>query len=169
MSPFVLYNRGHDQSVMKEYTGWPTKAEAAATLGMSEKTIERLAAHGRIQQAYRRIPNRRPTPVFNPRDIEKLKGETVAGQPFIVDVSEEGSERALAKPPAKREEIAALVLQALAAPKTAPSVKLYLTVGEAAEYTGLSATFIRRKIKAAELSALRDRGWKIRRADLEKL
>jgi excisionase family DNA binding protein len=76
---------------------------------------------------------------------------------------------ALATLPAKREELAAMVLQALAAPRTAPSVKLYLTVTEAAEYTGLTETLLRHKIKDGELKALKDRGWKIRRADLEKL
>jgi hypothetical protein len=71
----------------QDYTGWPTKAEAAELLGMSEKTIERLATRGEIQQAYRRIPNRRPTPVFNPADIETLKGQTASGKAFVVPES----------------------------------------------------------------------------------
>src|SRR5205823_7292844 len=66
-----------------DYSDWLTKAEAAQVLQCAEKTIERLAARGKIQQASRRVPNRRPIAVFHPKDIEKLKAETLTTQPFI--------------------------------------------------------------------------------------
>jgi len=47
--------------------------------------------------------------------------------------------------------------------------KPYLTVDEAAAYTGLSQAFLKRMIKLGTLSAIKDRGWKIRRKDLEAL
>jgi hypothetical protein len=46
---------------------------------------------------------------------------------------------------------------------------LFLTLPEASEYSGLSMTLLKRKIRSGELAALKDRGWKVRRLDLEKI
>lgn len=47
--------------------------------------------------------------------------------------------------------------------------KLFLTIEEAAQYSGLSQAYLRNQVHKGHLSALKDRGWKIRRADLDKL
>jgi excisionase family DNA binding protein len=46
---------------------------------------------------------------------------------------------------------------------------LFLSLSEAARYTGLTEAFLRRKIDCGELPALKDRGWKLRRADLRRI
>jgi len=46
---------------------------------------------------------------------------------------------------------------------------LFLSLSEAACHTGLSEAFLRRKIHSGELPAIKDRGWKLRRADLRKI
>jgi hypothetical protein len=40
---------------------------------------------------------------------------------------------------------------------------------EASKYSGLSMTLLKRKIRSGELAALKDRGWRVRRSDLEKI
>lgn len=51
----------------------------------------------------------------------------------------------------------------------AAGVRLFLSLAEASRYTGLSAALLARKIRLGELPALRDRAWKIRKSDLDKL
>jgi excisionase family DNA binding protein len=46
---------------------------------------------------------------------------------------------------------------------------LFLSLSEAARYTGLTEAFLRRKIDCGELPAIKDRGWKLRRADLRRI
>ena len=46
---------------------------------------------------------------------------------------------------------------------------LFLALPEASKYSGLSMTLLKRKIRSGELAALKDRGWRIRRSDLEKI
>ncbi len=56
---------------------------------------------------------------------------------------------------------------ALQRPQVAVNEKFYLTLGEAVELSGLSRAFLLRQIKGGELKAIKDRGWKIRRSELE--
>ena len=46
---------------------------------------------------------------------------------------------------------------------------LFLSLSEAAYYTGLTEGFLRRKIRCGELPAIKDRGWKLRKADLRRI
>jgi SM-20-related protein len=47
--------------------------------------------------------------------------------------------------------------------------KLYLTLAEASEFSGLSFEYLERLVNENKLTAIDDGGWKIRRADLEEL
>jgi len=47
--------------------------------------------------------------------------------------------------------------------------RLFLSLPEASEYTGLSRALLRRKIRSGELAAIQDRGWRVRRSDLDKI
>ena len=47
--------------------------------------------------------------------------------------------------------------------------KLWLTLPEAADYTGLSETFLRRLVCHGKLASVRDRARKVRRTDLDSL
>jgi excisionase family DNA binding protein len=47
--------------------------------------------------------------------------------------------------------------------------KVYLTIDEASELSGLSKDYLRSKIKSAELKSLSDGVDKVRRADVERL
>ena len=147
---------------------WKTKAEAAAILGCSVKTVERLVAAGKISKEMRRMTGRKPLPVFNPEDIEREREESAVLKPL--PVAEEGSGGALMRQ--ERENGAGFFAQFAAAvgnPQLRLGEKVYLTLEEASAYSGLSKTWLLRKVKAGELEAFKDGGWKIRRSELEEL
>ena len=158
-----------------QFSDWLSKATAAQILGCSEKTIERLATQKKIQKVMLRIPGRRSTPVYHPGDVETLRSASARLEPFPV-----------ASPAAPRGKAAALVpagpsgrsagdmfLQLLTSgiprPSIGPRHKLFLTLKEAAEYSGMSRGWLLSKIKDGELAAIKVGGWKIRRSDLEQL
>jgi excisionase family DNA binding protein len=53
-------------------------------------------------------------------------------------------------------------------PEASPA-PLFLSISEAGRYSGLSVPFLKRKIDSGELRAIKDRGWKVRKADLRKI
>ena len=50
-----------------------------------------------------------------------------------------------------------------------PSEKLFLTLDEAVEYTGLTRAFLKRAIGEGVIEAIKDRSWKVRCSDLEEI
>ena len=50
-----------------------------------------------------------------------------------------------------------------------PGPKLYLTLEEASQYSGLSSKYLQKLVEEERLTAVDDDGLKIRRADLESL
>ena len=147
---------------------WKTKNEAAAILGCSVKTVDRLAAAGKIKKQERRVPGRRPLPVFNPKDIERKLEESAVLK--AVPVSEQGSGGALMRQQkGNGAEFFAQFAASMANPQLRLGEKVYLTLGEASAYSGLSRTLLLRKVKSGEVKAFKDGGWKIRRSELEEL
>ena len=59
--------------------------------------------------------------------------------------------------------------QALQVQLPQPAVKMYLTLEEASQLSGLSLKYLRGLIDEQKLAAIADGGWKIRRKDLESL
>ena len=155
----------------QQLDAWKSKTEAAQILGCSLKTIERLATQKKIQKAMRRIPGRKAKPVYHPGDIEAIRAGTAQLEPF------QGGEHepAAALAPARRNSGFELLLQLLSnsgpvtPAATAPRHKLFLTLKEAVDYSGMSRGWLLNKIKAGELHAIKAGGWKIRRSDLEKV
>ena len=81
--------------VVDQLDDWKTQAEAAEILKCSQKTVGRMAAQKKIQRVLRRVPGRKPMPVFNPDDIETIRAETVQVEPF--PVTERRERKALAR------------------------------------------------------------------------
>jgi excisionase family DNA binding protein len=65
----------------QNFGGWLPKMEVAETLGISERTLERLIQQKRIRRAYRRVPGRKPVAVLHPEDVKALQRETVTAAP----------------------------------------------------------------------------------------
>jgi excisionase family DNA binding protein len=143
---------------------WLTKSAVAARLGVSEKTVERLAQRGQLHRKTRRIPGRRNTPVYSPDDVNKIQEENLRAPtgpgPLALAV------RNLAAIE-QRVDVASRVSSKPAT--LPPALNSFLTVDEAAEYLNCSPTFIRRAIKEGHLPAIKDGCTRIRWRDLEKL
>ena len=149
---------------------WKTQAEAAEILKCSEKTISRMAGQNKIQRALRRVPGRKPMPVFNPIDVERIRSETMEVKPFPVAGAKEA--KSLARVPSQDgvKLLAQLFAERLSSSRSVPvEQKVFLKLNEASEYMGMPKAWLRRQIKDGKLKAVLAGGWRIRRADLENL
>ena len=166
---------------MDDLSTWKTKAEAAAILGTSEKAIERYANKGTIRRAERLIPGRRPLPVYHPEDIDKLKGQTIEATP--VEESPKKLPRDVRKavaatagqsmellPPNVKTAIVSARIEAELVPVYR---RLYLSLDEAARYSGLGIGYLRKLVEEGTLEVKRGAGPNrtdvVKRTDLERL
>lgn len=175
---------------------WLLTMEAAMRIGCSTRTIERLAADGKLEKRFRPQKGSPDVAVFSPESVaEEAARRQRAPAPFVLgavptshDPSGNGNSRepaavgmrALRKPDSSYSGedlirgLALLLSKALPSPPSPPvaatvAETLYLTLPDAAAFTGLSRTFLTRMIKLGTLTAIKDRGWKIRKKDLEAL
>jgi len=157
-----------------DYATWLTKAQAAAALSVSTKTIEKYAQAGQIEQAAYRRPTGGPKlAVYNPADVDRLQHPVPA--PFVVPpgvrFARPSTAVAPVAPPSPGEDLVRALLHGLrqSAPTAPKSETVFLTLAEAAGFTGLTVTRLRRQCQQGTLPAIKDRGWKIRRVDLANL
>jgi excisionase family DNA binding protein len=168
------------------YADWLTKDAAAAALGVTPKTIERLAAAGTIHQGATRPQGRGPLrAVYHPDDVARLVQERrTEARAFVLPagvtspVSGNGHGRAealqIAAPELSRSgedllKAFAVALRQMSETSQTPAPTLFLTIPEAATLAGLPAADIRRAVEAGELKARKTArgGYRIRRKDLE--
>lgn len=167
-----------------DYSTWLNKKQAADAIGVTTKTVERLAHDRQIQQArWRRPTGGPPLAVYHPADVARLAaarrpapstGFLVPAEHLPAKGNGANGTGGLALVPAgampSDEVLRALLATALAAvSETSQTSRLFLTIAEAAAESGLTPTCLRRLIREQQLPAIRDRGWRIRRRDLEQL
>jgi hypothetical protein len=173
-------------STANHLASWYTEEQAAAKLGISARSFQRLIAEGKSNQ-YSYAPEKRrrprgngkkPEPVFNPQDVDQLaqlasthlvpvanpaNPATTGTALAKLAKSSDSKQLQLAKelPPALTF---ALRLMERMRELSTPADKLYLTIPEAAKVSGLSQSFIRRN---ASRLGFKDGGtWKIPRTNL---
>src|SRR5690242_12118850 len=56
---------------MPDLSTWLTKQQASETIGVSSKTVEKLAADGKLQWAKRPQPGSPPQTVYHPDDVKR--------------------------------------------------------------------------------------------------
>lgn len=167
-----------------DYSTWLTKQQAADAIGVTTKSVERFVQAGQIQQARWQRDGRGPLlAVYHPADVDRIASARRQGSPapFVVpaaaDVPANGNGRGageLALVPSA-DGTAEAVVRALglliskAMSETSQTSALFVTVKDASALTGLSQAYLLRKIGDLSLPAIRDRGWRIRRKDLEAL
>src|SRR4051794_22390329 len=117
---------------------WPDKHAAAATLGLSLRSVERLISQKKIRVKHRPILGRKPLTILNPEDIERIKAEVL---PPVPAPGKTGSALVPHRPVK-----AADMLAALTPPRVPLDKKLFLTLREASEFSGLPQTYLRRLI-----------------------
>jgi hypothetical protein len=177
-----------------DYSTWLTKQEAAERIGVTTKTVERFVQAGQIQQARWQRDGRGPLlAVYFPDDVDRMALERQRGPlpPFLVpksaDVPTNGNGHGLMSTNnvlASTEPVSidndpirqlfAAALRAVMSQTSQTSARiggerLYLTLPEAAAWTGLTEAYLRRKCRDGSLPAIKDQGWKIKRTDLETL
>jgi excisionase family DNA binding protein len=146
-----------------DFSDWLTKLEAVEQLGISERTLERLIQKRRIRMADRMVPGRKPIKVIHPGDFATLKAETV---PALPHQEEETSTDVALRPPGQAvQQFFHSLLTTLPYPPRA----LSLSLKEAAAYTGFSQAYLLRQVKEGKLEAIRDRGYRLLRRDLDRL
>ena len=150
-----------------DLSGWPTKAEAAAQLDTSARTIERMISDGRIEGKRRRNANGTRETVCNPRDIENLQPATHL-MPETSAVTPIARNEIIGRPDPLELMAAALAALAGQQQPIREEPRAWLTVKEAADYNGLSEALLRRAIRTGKLAAVKDRRWKINRAALDQ-
>ena len=106
------------------YKDWLTKKEAAAFLRVSEKTVERLAGKGDGRRAIRKRQGTRPSPVYSPDDLARVR-EAQAPQVALVPPEAEAAPQAQALAPIYLPA----VLQALIGPHTTDVPWVHLNKG----------------------------------------
>jgi excisionase family DNA binding protein len=162
--------------VKPDYSTWYTKQAAADAIGVSTKKIEQLAKTKQIQQGAWTRPTGGPKlAVYSPNDVNRLAR---ASQPraFVVPPANgghiDGAALVVASPALPPIDGAALLRAMLQTVQKASqsSEKVFLTILEAADLTGLSKTYIRRECREGRLPAVQDgQVWKIRRTTLTAL
>jgi excisionase family DNA binding protein len=160
------------QRLNVDVSNWPTKQEAALQLAVSAREIDLLLKQGRLRKRMRRGSGR-PVVVIDPESVDECRLDpaprasvALAGivEPSVVPARSLGAAGGLE---------AALV--AFLQSKTAGSLvqverRLFLTMAECAEYSGLPAAFLRKLIASGKLKALKTgAGWRVARVELEKL
>lgn len=173
-------------TIPPDFSKWPTEAKTAQLLGVSVRTVRRMAAEGKLGRSKRKvIAGRRPLAVYNPDDIIRSKAEQqMGGSLQMKPAAQSGSSLALVETVVGAtvketvrefaQELLATMMgemdkRLLAATQTSQELpKLYLTIGEGSKVTGLSKAYLRRKIQSGELPSVKDgRSTKLRRTDLE--
>lgn len=142
---------------------WLTKPEAARAVGVSIRSIERLVEKGKVKQRFLKVVGRRPIAVLNPTDVEKAKKETIAEVPPQLP-----EQIATLLPRAMPSDILTTITTSLAALQ-GRELKMFLTLPEAAELTGLSIGHLNRLRKEGKLPSIVDGQVKVRRTDLLRL
>ncbi len=131
---------------------WPSKAEAAARLGVSARTVERYIDSGRLGSRQQHAPGRKPVVVVDPAGLNALLAESAAVPASLVR-----SAPAAASPAASAAPLAALaelLASRLAPPAPAAPLKPWLTLDEAAEYSGLPAPWLLAQARSGSLVAV---------------
>jgi excisionase family DNA binding protein len=163
-----------------DYSTWLTKAQAAKRLGVSTKTIENLGVSKIANHIWTRPTGGPPIRVYATEDVERLgRARAEAGAPRYTITGPAPAATGLvvgaaqpAVPPAA--DSAALMrlesfLETISKKVTtkSSSEKVFLTIPEAAEFAGLSESYIRRGCRDGSLPAIRDGHiWRIRRTTL---
>lgn len=169
-------------TIPPNYDSWLPMPEVKTKTGMSQRTIYRMVQEGKLRQASRPIPGRRPLPVFHPGDVATFEEQQVKGSyeinPEPVPAPKEWTAAdALSRRVSELVELTKLLRTNPSEGTTqqAPPARLFLTLQEAVEYSGLPAGTLLEFLHSGRLPAIdvgrRRRGgrWRIRQVDLRKL
>lgn len=147
-----------------KYDSWLPMGEVLKQTGMSERTIYRHVRLGKLKQAQRPIPGRKPLPVFDPADVAQLAELALKAAPEILPPVDAMVLRDAV------EVARTAILQRQAPLAGLPPSELrfiaYLSIQEAMLFTGLPEKTIQRFAREGRVGKI---GTRYRRKDLEAL
>jgi len=167
---------------------WLTKQQAADAIGVSTKTIEKLADNRQLQQRSRKRPGKPAIVVYHPSDVERVRLErNPDAEPFelpadrpaappgtaltvpAAELSAASQNSQNSQNPNPLEFLAALAAGIVRQTDRGPVApeRRYLTLAEAAAYTGLGEAYLRQNCESWPIGP--HRRLVFRRADLDKL
>jgi len=173
-----------------DLSDWLPIADTAAILRCSKRTVERRFRDWHIEQRFRPQAGSPAVAVYNPDDVRRRALEShPAPAPFVLPAvptshdqsgNGNGPRRSIARVSTGPDDdpirqLFAAALRAVLSPPSPPvserigGERLYLTLPEAAAWTGLTEAYLRRKCRDGSLPAIKDVAWKIKRTDLETL
>jgi excisionase family DNA binding protein len=151
------------------------KAEACSFLGVSERSLARYAAQGKISVSYEK-GKRGNVAVYSDDDLQRLKDELsqpVSMRPAVERSLATTDSHAIAPVSmiSTLPDLLTLIAERLKPserPQVAIENKLTLSLAEAAALSGLSQNFLSDAIHDGKLKAAkRGRGWNVKRNDLD--
>lgn len=159
---------------MDDLSTWLTKPEAAAALGISVRSLERLDEKGQgPPRKDRPRRGKRPEPVYDPGWIAEFRASRQ--RPEVMPPLSPTHSPDLA-PAMKHDNFPAFALLAneiaglvKAWPMPPRPLPWFLSVEEAAEYSGLSKAYLRTLCRNGSLPSIRNRGFMISRHALDEL
>jgi excisionase family DNA binding protein len=150
------------------------KEDAATSLGISVRSLQRLVQSGKISVTYKRGESGKQEAIFNPEEVENYKRERDAEtvKPALATTND----TALARSGATTNDtaLARNVIEAIfnsvgQKPAVAIADKPLLKLDEAAALTGLSRDILRKAIDTKELKGkLIGKAYRVKRDDLDK-
>jgi len=164
-----------------DVSDWPTQQEAAVQLEVSGGSIERLLKQRRLKKRIRRGTGV-PVVVIDPQSIAECRqrpgdlAEEEAVKPrasvALARVAEHGLAPARSAAAPSGLEAAFLAFLQSKTPSSLVPVerRVFLTITQSAEYSGLPAVYLRRLIASGKSKALRTgAGWRVPRVELKRL
>ena len=134
-------------------------------LPSSGASIGRLARKGEIRRETRKRPGVRPSPVYSPEDLNRVKNAQTPQVAVLPPQAEAGGVPALVP----RVELPSFLQSLLSGADVPLRDKLFLSVKEAVRFSGLPESTIRCLLRSGKLPGVKAGGWRIRRGDLEEL
>src|SRR5438132_5490196 len=130
---------------------WLTKPETAERLQVSFKTIEKWVKAGKLQSAKRKHPGRVDATVYHPDDVAQLEQERDR-QPgaFVVPAVREVREQ-FANPLGQLAHVFTEGLREVREQFAKPPERLFLSVKEASELSGLTQRYLRQLLADGKL------------------
>ncbi len=158
-----------------DITNWPDLPETAAQLGLPEAEITRLVRRKLLRRRTRRIHGVAVT-VIDPASIEEFRRRPPAPPENELIPAPPLSPAPLSFHVNGLEAAFLALLQNLQATRATPPQavpierRIFLSLSEAVEFSGLPAAFLRKLIAEGDLKSVRTGGgWRIPRAELEAL
>lgn len=167
------------QSTGAGYDDWPDKETTAQLIGCSTKLVEQLAQEGKLQMVKARRGNSGPArALYHPKDVKRVAAErNPEASTFVLPpAGKQDTVRDVIRRPEPGFDAVFATLRAgidewlgKARPVELKD-KTYLTLAEAAEFAGLPKEYIRRRAVEGSILAIKTgAGWRIKRAELERL